>query len=123
MWDGINRRRFPRVRYPCYIRLAKKKARQDFMTQIENISCGGIATVLEENLGLFEEVELKMDLKDSQPLIECEGIVVWVVKRSHPENPKQATFDTGIEFSNLKQADRARIDAVVKRLIKSQEEQ
>lgn len=55
MWDGINRRRFPRVNYPCYIRLRKKGSTQEFLTQTENISCGGIAVVLEKNLGLFEE--------------------------------------------------------------------
>ena len=120
MWDGINRRRFPRVNFPCYIRVCKKKSHREFLTQTENISCGGIAVVLEENLGLFEEVELKMDLKDSNPLVECGGMVVWVVKRTNPHEPKSAAIDTGIEFANLKQTDRVRIDAIVKRLTKQE---
>ena len=120
MWDGINRRRFPRVNYPCYIRLRKKGSPQEFLTQTENISCGGIAVALEKNLGLFEGVKLKIDLKDSQPLIECDGTIVWAVRRSDPLDKKER-FDTGIEFANVKKSDEARIETIVQSLLKKEQ--
>jgi len=132
MWDGINRRRFPRVNYPCYIRVCKKKSHidflahskqrshQEFLTQTENISCGGIAVAIEKKLELFEAVELKMDLKDSGPLIECDGTIVWVVKRTTSQEPKHISFDTGVEFTNLAKKDEARVDAIVQRLMKQE---
>jgi Tfp pilus assembly protein PilZ len=88
------------------------------LTQTENISCGGIAVAIEKKLELFEAVELKMDLKDSGPLIECDGTIVWVVKRTIPQEPKHISFDTGVEFTNLAKKDEARVDAIVQRLMR-----
>ncbi|MFH1201443.1 MAG: PilZ domain-containing protein [Candidatus Omnitrophota bacterium] len=121
MWDGINRRRFPRINYPCYIRVRKKQNLLEFLTKTENISCGGIAVNLPKNLGLFEEVRLKMDLKDSQLLVECDGTIVWVVKNTDTKDDKDGTFDTGIEFKSLKKNDETRIEAIVQSLIKDEE--
>jgi hypothetical protein len=48
----------------------------------------------------------------------CEGAVVWVVRRQIPGQRLKKDFDTGIEFVNLKEEDRTRIDKVIEEHMK-----
>lgn len=114
MWDGINRRKFPRANYPCKITLKRKDSGDSFSTHTENIGIGGICVMLAKDLGIFAPVEVILDLLDSERAINCEGTIVWVV----PEKETSGTiYDTGIEFTNLKREDSERIYAIVEKAL------
>lgn len=81
---------------------------------------GGICVILEKDLGLFSPVELQIDLKDDCLKVECDGRIVWVVRRAEYEKRKLDHYDIGIEFINLKEEDRARIDTIVDRVLKEE---
>ena len=112
MWQGVDKRRFPRAKYPCEVTVIKKGQKEDFSTQTENIGIGGICVILEKGMAMFRFVELTLHLKDGQPPIKCDGRVVWVVKTKEQ-------FDTGIEFINMKERDVARTQKVVEECLKT----
>jgi c-di-GMP-binding flagellar brake protein YcgR len=123
MWDGINRRRFPRADYPCLIRVRKKRGKETLGAKTENIGVGGIYVILEKDLGLFSMVELELDLQDGMPAIKVEGTVVWVVRRHEIKKDRTGYFDTGVEFKNLAPANIARIEAIVDKCLEREQTQ
>jgi hypothetical protein len=123
MWEGTDRRKFPRATYPCLVIIRKDhKEPEALLTHTENIGVGGICVILKKSLGLFMPVDLELDLMDAQSHIKCEGKIVWAVKRKESEEKKPSFFDTGIEFGRMTEDDRERIAVVVERLVKLQSE-
>ena len=114
MWDGINKRKFPRANYPCKITVKRKEHPDSASAETENIGVGGICTMLPKDLGIFAPVEIQLDLLDNQPAIECDGAIVWIVEK---KDEKHKTFDTGVEFTNLKKEGAARITAIVEKIL------
>ena len=114
MWGGINRREFPRAEYPCRITVRRKDHPSDISTQTENIGMGGICIAIPRDLGIFAPVEIQLDLQDSQPVVMCDGTIMWVVER---KSEKAKTYDTGIEFTNLKSKDANRINFIVEKIL------
>ena len=111
MWQGVDKRRFPRVHYPCEVAVIRKGQKEKISTYTENIGVGGICVILKKEMDRFFLVELVVYLKNGHPPIECDGRVVWVVK-------SREEFDTGIEFVNIKKDDVARIEGIVKECLK-----
>jgi len=123
MWEGVNRRQFPRAEYPCLVIIRKNHDEPEAMlTHTENLGIGGVCVILKKNLGLFAPVELEIDLMDTQSHIKCEGKLVWVVQRKETVERKPSFFDVGIEFVNMKKEDNRRVLSIVERLMKLQEE-
>ncbi|MBU1912108.1 MAG: PilZ domain-containing protein [Candidatus Omnitrophica bacterium] len=118
MWGGINRRKFPRASYPCVLSVKRKDHPDSISTQTENIGLGGICVILPKDLGIFAPVEIRLDLLDSQPNIECDGTVAWVI--ASKEDRKKESFDTGLEFTNLKRKDAVRINSIVEKIAETQ---
>ena len=117
MWNGINRRKFPRANYKCYITIKKRLTAKTISTRTENIGAGGICVMLKEDIGLFQGVDLEIFLDDNAPPIKCGGTVVWVVKK-HQLNQKDAyLYDTGVEFIDVRPEDRDRITEVVEMIL------
>jgi len=112
-WERAERRKFPRIDRPCKIHLRKKEAAEVFSTRTENISCGGVCVVLPKDLGIYTPVEVELDLEDKNNPIKCLATIVWSLQRRNPKEEKQGFFDTGLEFSNLTEDDRIRIDKIV----------
>lgn len=115
MWSGINRRKFPRATYPCRIVVKRKDHPDSISSETENIGIGGICTMLPKDLGIFAPVEIQLDLLDSHPAVECDGAIVWIVEKKGNESK---SFDTGVEFTNLKREDADRIDSIVEKILK-----
>jgi len=115
MWQGIDKRRFPRVNYPCRIIVTQKDRKASFKTQTENIGVGGVCVVLEKGFDRFTEVYLEIFIEGSHIPLKCRGRIVWVIKRASSEKRKPNQFDTGIEFIDLKDEDRLRIEKIVER--------
>lgn len=118
MWNGMNKRSFPRADYPCKIKVRQKGASDAIVTRTENIGCGGVCVILNKNLGLFKEVELEINLENGLQLVKCDGRIVWVVKRESVGGLKPPVFDTGIEFVNLKDEYKDRIDKIIQKVLK-----
>ena len=120
MWNGINRRKFPRANYKCLIAIKKRLTSKTISTQTENIGAGGICVIIKEDLGLFQGVDVELFLNDNRPPIKCGGTVVWVVKKSEPRHKGTYLYDTGIEFIDIRPEDRERVSEVVEKIIKEQ---
>jgi Tfp pilus assembly protein PilZ len=111
VWDGLNRRKFPRVFFPCLIKVKDNK--DLLLTHTENISIGGVRLILKKNLGLGSAATVEIDLMDTGDPLRCQGRVVWVEQRKKTELIKPGFYDIGIEFSDVPSADKKRLDAIV----------
>jgi len=118
-WDGMNRRKFPRVYYPCLIVLRNAENEQEsILTHTENIGVGGISAIIKKNLKMFSAVDLELDVLDLGGHIKCAGRVVWSIRRKEDDSKKPMFYDLGVEFVDLSDHDRARIEEIVKRIAK-----
>jgi len=119
MWDGINRRKFPRASYKCLISIKKRLTSRTISTQTENIGAGGICVLLKEDMGLFQGVDIELFMDEKRHPIKSGGTVVWVVKKSSPK--KGATvYDTGVEFIDIRPEDREKISEAVEEILEKQ---
>jgi len=123
-WDGLDRRKFPRVKYPCLV-IIKNGAEQDkevILSHTENIGIGGVCIILKKNVKMFTLVELELDLLDMGEHIKCKGKVVWNVQRKNDAKKKPAFYDVGIEFDSLTDSETQRVEDVVIRLVRHDRE-
>ena len=51
-WDGFNRRKFPRVNYPCLVVLNVRieETESVILSHTENIGIGGVCVILKQNV-------------------------------------------------------------------------
>jgi c-di-GMP-binding flagellar brake protein YcgR len=104
MWDGFDKRKFPRLNLRCELVLSNPSpTSQVLRTQTENVGAGGICVILEKSLERFSVLSVRLELDPHLPWIECAGKVVWSVP-SRDRASKKENFDTGIEFLNLEPA-------------------
>lgn len=114
MWNEINRRKFPRVHYKCLICINKKSSAKAISTRTENIGEGGICVVVDRDLGLFQGVNVELNLENGiSSKIACNGTVVWVVKKRNAKEKAATQYDTGIEFVNIGDEGKNRIAKIV----------
>jgi len=100
MWDGFDKRKFPRLNLRCELVLRHPSEEQVLRTQTDNVGAGGVCITLERRLERFSEVLLRLELDPHLPWIECQGKVVWAIP-SREVGSKKESFDTGIEFVGL----------------------
>jgi Tfp pilus assembly protein PilZ len=117
-WQGVDKRLFPRANYPCVVKLREKGNPEIFNTQTENIGCGGVCVMLPKHIEMFHDVQMEIDMVSEARKINCDGTVVWVVHRQELKKNAPDSFDTGIEFKNLKQDDKLVIEKVVQECLK-----
>ncbi|MBP7055968.1 MAG: PilZ domain-containing protein [Candidatus Omnitrophica bacterium] len=120
MWNGINRRKFPRANYKCLIVIKKKATPKTISTQTENIGAGGICVIIKDDLGLFQGVDIELFLDDGKGPIKCGGTIVWVVKKADAKHKGVHLYDTGVEFVDIRPEDRERASEVVEKILKAQ---
>ncbi len=118
MWNGIDRRKFPRANYSCLITIKKRLTAKTISTHTENIGAGGICVLVKEDLGLFQGVDLEINLEDMSPTVKCGGTIVWVVKKANPKSKGNVLYDTGVEFIDIRPADQDRITGIVESILK-----
>ena len=123
-WDGLNRRKFPRVIYPCLvvIRTQGTEASKYMLTHTENVGIGGVCVTLKQSIKMFCPVELEVDLMDFQEHIKCKGKIVWCVRRKGEEKIKPLFYDIGVEFVDLSSQDLERVQEALALIQKNQKE-
>ena len=119
MWNGINRRKFPRANYKCLISIKRRLTEKTISTHTENVGAGGICVLIKEDLGLFQGVDLELFLEEGNPPIKSGGTVVWVVKKSEPKQKGAHIYDTGIEFIDIRPSDREKLTEAVEEILKT----
>jgi len=116
-WQGLNRRKFPRVNFPCLVTVRQDVEERDMiLTHTENIGVGGVCVILKKSLKMFAPVDLELDLVDGSEHIKCKGKVVWSIRRKGDETVKPFFYDVGIEFLDLAKGDAKRIEDTVQHL-------
>ncbi len=122
-WGGLNRRKFPRVIYPCLVVIQNEGVERDvILTHTENIGIGGVCVILKQDLKMFSLVDLELDLLDLENHIRCKGKVVWNVQRKGDVPNKPLFYDIGIEFLDIEDKEQQRLERIVKRLVQNAEE-
>ncbi len=122
-WDGINRRKFPRVSYPCLITVHHENGEPNvILTHTENIGIGGVGVVLNRDFKTFMPLTIEIDLLDTGNHLKCRGKIAWVIQRSADEKKKPLFYDIGIEFLHIEDSDQRRLDDIVKRLVRQGKE-
>ena len=111
MWQGIDKRRFPRANYPCKVVVLRNDLRETFSTHTENIGTGGVCVILPRELPKFCPVQLLLYLKDGSGPLESNGRIIWSIKRDD-------SYDTGIEFIDLKEKYSLRVEKIIQDSLK-----
>ena len=118
MWDGFNKRKFPRLALRCEITIfSEGQQAKPVLALTENLGIGGVCVILDKALERFSACSLRLDLTENQPPVECKGKVVWVVPtQSSMSSAKQ--FDIGIEFVGLDSETQTRVQKFVELQVK-----
>jgi hypothetical protein len=117
-WEGMDRRKFPRVMYPCMVKVITADGSQDaILPHTENIGQGGLCVTLKNGINLFTPVEMEVDLLDLDEHIAPKGKVVWNVRRKSIEKVKPMFYDIGIEYTEISKKDQDRLRINLQRLI------
>ncbi|MFH1338742.1 MAG: PilZ domain-containing protein [Candidatus Omnitrophota bacterium] len=109
-WEGEEKRKFPRVIFPCRIVIGSPI--RLLVSHTENIGEGGIRVILEEKLSAHTMVGLEIYVEKEKP-IKCKGKVRWIGEKVNPLDRESLLFDTGIEFVGIDEADRQYIRKLV----------
>jgi c-di-GMP-binding flagellar brake protein YcgR len=98
------RRRFPRVQYPCKITVSLEQEPEEFNLKTENISSGGARVFMPKlfKVNTPAGIEVTIDTK----VIKTTGRIAWVLDIKDPKDGSKTLFDTGIEFTHLNPSDK-----------------
>jgi len=113
LWEGIDKRSFPRAKYKCMVKITDHGQEEIFDTFTENIGGGGVCVVLGKEIDLFKTANLDLYLSDEKTPITCRGTIVWAIRRRLGNRKDDCEYDTGIEFIDISDNDRARITELV----------
>ena len=117
-WEGLNRRKFPRVSFPCLVTVQSQEEKDSILTHTENLGIGGVCVVLKKALKMFSPVVLELDLLDGSEHIQCKGKVVWSIRRKGDEEIKPFFYDIGVEFTDIDKNDVKRIEETIQYLVR-----
>ena len=116
-WDGIDRRRFVRVRVSFKAHVYDPE-RVTVLAYAEEISQRGVRLSIKKELKASSTVDLDIFLREEP--IKCKGKVVWVKKVEGEYLEGGFIFDVGIELRDLSQKDKQIIKTFVLRKKKEQ---
>src|SRR5580692_5098464 len=117
-WAGMDRRKFPRVIYPCMVKVVSSDGtQQQILTHTENMGQGGLCVTLKNEVKLFTPVEMEVDLLGVGKHIYPAGKVVWSVRRKSVEKIKPMFYDIGIEFTAVSKRDQDSLRETLQMLI------
>ena len=112
------RRKFPRVTYPCKLVISTEKGKEEFTLHTENISSGGARVIFQKKFQLSTPVAIEIVI--GQKSVKTQGRVVWVLDVKTPGAESPNLFDTGIEFTHLNPEDREFLSKLIDGLLEEQ---
>ena len=113
IWEGVDKREFPRVSYRCLIKVKDHGRDETFETHTENIGAGGLCVVLSKEFDLFKTASIELFVEENGDPISCKGTIVWVIRRRDTNGPKDFIYDIGVEFTDISEENRQRIENLV----------
>ena len=116
-WRGIDTRRGVRIAFECVVIVKKKDTSLVFRTQTENLSIGGVCVILEKGLPKGTPVDIELYLPDLSIPVYGNGRIAWSAKRNEYVKRKPLQFDTGIEFIEMADQDKARLKLIIEELL------
>lgn len=118
-WDGRNRRKFSRIFFPCLIKIRGGHDGKDvLLTHTENLSSGGVRVILKKFVGKGTIIDVEIDLMDTGEHLCCKGCVVWSEQRKETEDVKPNFFDIGVEFTDINEVNKKRLNDVINHQVK-----
>ncbi len=99
MWDGFNKRKFPRISLDCQVSIAPRGKSTLIQVKTENLGAGGVCLITDEEVQRFDRCQVRIQLSSSD-VIDGKGKVVWVIPRKVAKDPEK-TYDVGIEFTEF----------------------
>lgn len=99
MWDGFNKRKFPRISLDCQVSVSPQGKMKILNSKTENLGAGGVCLITSEEVSRFDRCHFKIEMPGSEA-IDGKGKVVWVIPRKVAKDP-QTTYDVGIEFTDF----------------------
>lgn len=112
-WAGLDQRAFPRIAAQCDIWIGDSTAGL-IKARTQNLGAGGVCVILDRELEKLSGVHLRLTLRDWPAPLECDGRVVWMVPSKELASGR-VSYDIGVEFLNLKESDRERIQSFIDR--------
>ena len=100
MWDGFNKRKFPRLTLRCEITILADLESKPVVTLTENLGIGGVCIILDHPLDRFSKCMMRLELGEKINTIECNARVVWSVPTQGAKAGRRQ-YDTGLEFTGL----------------------
>ena len=110
LWDGFNKRKFPRLHLTCEVAIQPVGKQKTFTASTEDVGMGGVSVLLSEPLERFDRCKISLELKDGEPPVQCTGRSVWVIPSQERKSAKR-NFDTGLEFLDMDEFSRKRLQA------------
>ena len=120
-WQGMDKREFPRIEYPCLIVICgdgDNDSKDTVLTHTENVGVGGVCVSLKKSVKMFSFLEIELDLLDLGENICCKGKVVWNVEKKSDDKKESRVFDVGIEFADIEKKDQQRLQEIIVRIAK-----
>lgn len=124
MWDGFDKRKFPRMNLHCEIEIrSPEETSEPIKTMTENVGAGGVAVFVNRPLERFSTCKIRLDFDPKRADgVHCEGKVVWIVPTQDDIHHKPR-YDVGIEFVGLKPEDLNRLRSHVEAFAKAHPEE
>lgn len=110
LWDGFNKRKFPRLHLTCEVAIQPVGKQKLFTASTEDVGLGGVSVLLPEALERFDRCKISIELKDGETPVQCTGRSVWVIP-SQDRKSARKNFDTGLEFLDMDELSRKRLQA------------
>jgi len=102
-WNGKERRKFVRIKYPCEI-IVHEPQKHTISTRTENISIQGIRLIIDEGIKPYSTIDLDLYGITEEP-IACKGKIIWVFEETDYSIKNTVRYDTGIKFLKIKEKD------------------
>ena len=101
MWDGFDKRKFPRMNLTCEIAILSTEKAEPIKAVTENVGIGGVCVLLNKSLERFSQCGLLLTFGEGcKEEIRCNGRVMWIVKTGNARG-RSHHYDIGIEFQDL----------------------
>lgn len=100
MWDGFDKRKFPRLNYNCEIEIETLDKKESVKAVTENVGAGGLCVMADKSITRFSKCGVRIDFGEGAEAVECLGKVVWIIPTKDAKGKKNR-YDIGIEFIDM----------------------